>query len=86
MAFFHSLSLDVKVLLGAFVVLALVHFFSHNQKIQKYCVVVLVLLVAGGSYRYQTTKPIEKAIAEEEQRPEVTASPARAPLASTAGK
>jgi hypothetical protein len=86
MTFFQSLPLDVKVLLGAFVALGLVHFFSHNHKTQKYYAVILVLLAAGGLYRYQTTKPIEKTIAEQEHLPAVMATPARTPLVSTAGK
>jgi hypothetical protein len=86
MAFFQALPIDVKVLLGAFVALALLHFFSHNQRMQKYYVVVLVLLAVGGVYRYQVTKPVEQTIAEEEPGPAPKTSSARTPLASTAGK
>ena len=86
MAFFQSLPLDVKILLGAFVALGLVYMFSHNHKTQKYYVVVLALLAVGGLYRYQTTKPIENTVAQEEHRPVVKASPTHTPLASTAGK
>lgn len=85
MTFFQSLPLDVKVLLGAFVALVLLQFFSHNPKTQKYYVIVLALVAAGGLYRYQVTKPVEKTIAEEEARP-VATTPARTPLVSTAGK
>ena len=79
MDFFQSLPLDIKVVLGAFVAVGLLALFSHNHKIEKYSVIVLVLLAAGGVYRYQGTKPIEKAIAAEE-RPAVTPPPSRRPL------
>lgn len=79
MAFFQSLPLDVKFVLGAFVAVALLALFSHNHKIERYCVVVLVLLTAGGVYRYQSTKPIEQASATE-VRTVVTPAPARRPL------
>lgn len=86
MAFFQALPFDVKVLAGAFVALALVYFFSHNQRAQKYYVVVLVLLAAGGVYRYQTTKPVEKVIAEEDPIIAPVTSAARTPLVSTGAK
>lgn len=86
MAFFQSLPLDIKVLVAAFVALCLLHFFSNNQKTQKFCVVVLVLLAVGGVYRYQATRPPEKALAQEEPIAPVTTTSSRAPIVSTAGK
>jgi hypothetical protein len=79
MAFFQSLPLDVKFVLGAFVAVALLALLSHSQKVEKYCVIVLVLLTAGGVYRYQSTKPIEQASAVE-MRAVVAPPPVRRPL------
>jgi hypothetical protein len=83
MAFFQSLPVDVKVLLGLFVVVGLVAFFTHNHKTEKYYLVALVLLGAGGFYRYQSTKPVENTVAVEEPRPQMTPTPVRKPLQST---
>jgi hypothetical protein len=79
MAFFQSLPFDIKVVLAAFVAVALLAFFSHSQKVEKYCVIVLVLLTAGGVYRYNSTKPMENAIAAQ-VRPAVTPAPPHRPL------
>ena len=72
MAFFQSLPLEIKIILGAFVAVALVAMFSHNHKIEKYCMMALVVLAAGGVYRYQATKPVEKEVAQEPRPPLAT--------------
>lgn len=82
MEFFQSLPLEIKVVFGAFVAVGLLALFSHNHRTEKYYVVVLVLLAAGGLYRYQSTKPVEKAVIAEEPRPAVTPPPAHRPLES----
>ena len=79
MAFFQSLPLEIKIIFGAFVAVALLTLFSHNHRNEKYYVVVLVLLAAGGVYRYQTTKPVEKAVVKE-PRPAVTPGNERRPI------
>jgi hypothetical protein len=79
MAFFQSLPIDVKIVLGAFVAVAVLAIFSHNHKFERYYVIVLVLLAAGGVYRYQSTKPIEKAVAQE-PRPAPATGQERRPI------
>ena len=79
MEFFQALPLEIKVVLGAIVAVAVLAVFNHNRQADKYYVIVLVLLAAGGVYRYQSTKPVEKAVIEEQHRGPVT-TPEHRPL------
>jgi hypothetical protein len=86
MDFFHSLSLDLKLLVVAIAGTALLALFSGNHKSEKRYMVVFALLAAVGVYRFNTGAPVEpeqrSAAAPTTSQPATTPAK-RAPLTST---
>ena len=91
MDFFNSLTLDLKILVVAIAGCTLLALFSGNQKAEKRYLLVLVLLAAGGVYRF-THLPADdhaqKSAAASPAPRATTAAPPprRAPLESTFAK
>jgi outer membrane biosynthesis protein TonB len=89
MAFFNSLSTDLKVLAAAIVVFALLGLFAGSKKAEMRYFAVLALLVAGGVYRLTTAPAMEQQAQKspsgwtEEPTP-VTPARERKPIESTA--
>ncbi len=91
MDFFHSLSLDLKLLVIGIAGCALLALFSGNPKTEKKYLLVLALLTAAGVYRFNHTirsnEQAEAAAAAARAAVPVAAPPPkRAPLSSTAAK
>jgi len=86
MEFFHSLTIDVKLLIAAMVGVVLLALFSSNQKAEKRCLVMLALLAVAGVYRYQSSNTTPSIAAEPSAQRIVTASPVRKPIVSTSAK
>ena len=91
MDFFHSLTLDLKVLVVVIAGCALLALFSGNQKAEKRYLVILVVLAAAGVYRFthlpgdDQAQKSAAAAAEPHPAKAPPASP-RAPIASTSAK
>ncbi len=89
MDFFHSLSLDLKILVVAIVGSALLALFSGNQKSEKRYMLVFAVLAAVGVYRF-THSPVDEASQKSAATPVApqapTPAPKRTPLVSTSGK
>lgn len=90
MDFFHSLSLDLKLLTIGIAGCALLALFSGNPKTEKKYLLVLALLTAAGVYRFNHTmrsnEQAEAAAAAKAAIPVAAPAPKRAPLSSTAAK
>jgi hypothetical protein len=89
MDFFNSLSLDLKMLMVGIAGCILLALCSGNAKSEKRYMVVLVLLSAGGVYRFMHTTGHDPAETRAAARPEATALTPQAkqsPLVSTSAK
>ena len=89
MAFFTSLSLDLKMLVVAIVGCALLALFSGNQKAEKRYMVIFAVLAAVGVFRFthiggDDSGQKSAATRAEPQAP--AAPPKKTPLFSTSGK
>ena len=87
MDFFNSLTLDLKMLLVAIAGCTLLALFSGNAKAEKRYLLVLVLLAAGGVYRFMHTAgngPAEASAPASAASVAVTPPPKPVPLESTA--
>ena len=90
MDFFHSLSLDLKMLVVAIAGFALLALFSGNRKSEKRYMLVLAVLAAAGVYRFThmpaPTEPAEIAAVPKPVTKVVKASSNHVPLVSTSAK
>ena len=86
MDFFHSLSLDLKVLVVAIAGFALLALFSGNRKAEKRYLAVLAVLAAVGAYRFTHMPGAEQAEASSTTTTVVKASGKHVPLVSTSAK
>lgn len=89
MDFFHSLSLDLKVLVVGIAGCALLALFSGNRRTEKRYMLVLVLLAVAGVYRFThggAGEPAEMAASTTPAPHYVKAAPVHRPLVSTSAK
>ena len=87
MDFFNSLPLDLKMLLVGIAGCALLALFSGNPKTEKRYTIVLVLLTAGGVYRFTHSAAGEaEASARAIPVAHVAGPPKHVPLVSTSSK
>jgi hypothetical protein len=87
MDFFHSLSLDLKLLVVGIAGCALLALFSGNRRTEKRYMLVLVLLAVAGVYRFTHGGAPEPELAASTPAPHfVKAAPVHRPLVSTSAK
>lgn len=86
MDFFHSLALDLKILVVGIVGCGLLALFSGNQKTEKRYMIVFAVLAAVGVYRFTQVSGDDQAhrsAATPSAPVSVPAAPTRKPLEST---
>jgi hypothetical protein len=89
MDFFHSLTLDLKMLVVGIAGCALLALFSGNRKAEKRYLVVLVVLAVAGVYRFTRVAaddPAQRSASTRTVPHTVTAPVKHKPLESTSAK
>jgi hypothetical protein len=89
MDFFHSLPLDLKMLVVAIAGCALLALFSGNRNNEKRYVLALALLTIGGVYRFTHVVGGDErpaGVSAGTVTPMITTQPKHVPLVSTSSK
>lgn len=89
MDFFHSLPLDLKMMVVGIAGFALLALFSGNQKAEKRYMLVLAVLTAAGVYRFThipSVEPAQATNAAVAASHVVKVAPQHVPLVSTSAK
>jgi hypothetical protein len=89
MDFFHSLTLDLKIIVVGLAGCVLLALFAGNKKTEKRYMIVLAVLAAAGVYRFTHLPVDDQAVRSAATRAapqSVTAAPKHKPLESTFAK